>query len=386
MRRIMYIAATIGLVLLSACTQPTTPAPVPPGGTVPPKGAVASQDGEKKWNDILAAARKEGVVTIYGEVTPGARDAMAAGFEAKYGIKMDFVLARSTELAVRWDRENASGIHQVDIFFMGGGTSVLAMKPKGAFQPIPSFLILPEVLDSKAWPGGAIRYLDKDKTIIPLTDAWTTYTGINTDLVKEGQLRSYKDLLKPEWKGKVILFDPSVPGAGAGWATFMITDAYGLEGGKEFMRQMAATEPLVLRDVRQTVEFVAKGRYAVGIGVQHALTVEFKQLGAPITINRFVEGGNLNPGSGCVELAAKPAHPNAATVFLNWLLTAEGQTATNKPVGNPPVRLGLSIEGIDPTKVARPEDKAFLTDENFYKVQGEAMKIAREIFGSILMR
>lgn len=384
MRAILYLPAVIGLVWLIACTRPAAPAPVEPGVTTPARPKVAAADAQKKWEDLLAAGKKEGTVTIYGEITPGTRDALVEGFEAKYGIKLDFVIGRSNEMAVRWDREHASGINQPDIFFMGGGTSILSMKPKGAFQPIEPFVALPEARDPKAWPGGSIRFLDNDRTVIPLTSAWTSYTGVNTNLVKEGDLKSYKDILKPEWKGKVILFDPSRPGAGAGWATFMITDAFGLEGGKDFMRQLAATRPVVLRDVRQAVEFVSKGAYAIGIGVQHALTVEFKQMGAPITINRFVEGGNINPGSACVELSAKPPHPNAAAVFLNWLLSREGQIASNRATGNPPVRLDAAIEGIDPTKMARPGDKAFLTDEKFYKTQGEAMKIAGEIFAPLL--
>ncbi|MBI4333276.1 MAG: extracellular solute-binding protein [Chloroflexi bacterium] len=383
MKRMMYGLLLVCLLSVAvACAQAG-----PTAGTPPPKAspaAAAVSGWQKKWDDTLAAAKKEGVVVFYAEVTPGMRDAVAAGLENRFGVRVEFVAGRATELAPRWERERAGGINQADVFLIGGGTGILTMKPQGAFQPIEPHLMLPEVTDPNAWEGGKIRFIDSDRMMIPMTSSFTTYTGINTDLIKEGQLQSYRDLLKPEWKGKLILMDPSVAGAAAGWGTFMITDAFGMEGGKDYMRQMAATEPPISKDVRQAVEWVSRGRYAIGVGVQHALTVEFKQMGAPITIQRFVEGGNINPGASVLEMAARPQHPNAAAVFVNWLLTKEGQIAMNKPAGNPPIRKDLVIEGIDPTKIARPGEKAFLTDENFFKVQGQALAIAREIFGALL--
>ncbi len=384
-KTIIVISAILGMLLAAAvlgCTPSGAPGPAQPPAAGSP--TVAAPDWQKRWDETLAAAKKEGVVVFYAEVTPGQREALAAAFENRYGIKIEFVVGRATELAPRWQREKAAGVNQADVFSIGGGTGILSMKPQGAFKPVEPALMLPEVLDAGAWEGGKLRFLDSDKMIIPMTSSFTTYTAVNTDLVKEGQIQSYRDLLKPEWKGKLVLMDPTVAGAAAGWATFMITDAFGMEGGKEYMRQLAATEPLIIKDTRQAIEWVSRGRYHVGMGVQHALTVEFKLMGSPITIQRFIEGGNINPGASCVELAANPAHPNAAIVFMNWLLTKEGQTALNKPAGNPPIRKDLVIEGIDPTKSPRPGEKAFLTDENFFKVQGEAMKIAREIFGHLL--
>lgn len=387
MRRIVYCLVIFALALgvFASCAQGSAPsATQPPAATKANPTVVVTPSLQAKWEQTLAAARKEGVVVFYAEVTPGMREAVAAAFESKYGIKVEFVVGRATELAPRWEREKAGGVNQADVFLIGGGTGVLSMKPQGAFQRVEPQLMLPEVLDPNAWEGGKVQFLDKDRMIIPLTSSFTTYTGINTDMVKEGQLKSYKDVLKPEWKGQLVLMDPTVAGAAAGWATFMITDAFGMEGGKDYMRQLAATEPIMVKDIRQAVEWVSRGRYAMGMGLQHALTVEFKQMGAPITIQRFVEGGNINPGASCLELAANPAHPNAAVVFTNWLLTKEGQVAMNKPAGNPPIRKDLVIEGIDPTKIARPGEKAFLTDENFFKVQGQAMQIAREIYGPLL--
>ncbi|MBI4333275.1 MAG: extracellular solute-binding protein [Chloroflexi bacterium] len=391
MRKVLYLLVALILAssLVAACTGATSPAGTPPPATAPAKGAAGTQaaDWQKKWDSTLAAAKKEGTLTIYGEINPELRESLVQGFEKKYDIKLEFVIGKSAELSARWEREYGAGIKQVDVFHMGGGTAILAMKPKGAFAPLEPYFILPEVTDPGGWRGGKVNFLDEARSVIALNAAYTTYVGVNTDLVKEGQIKSYRDLLKPEWKGKVVLFDPSIPGAGAGWATFAITDAFGgLEAGKEFMRQFAATQPEVTRDVRTHVEWVAKGKYAVGVGAQHATLSEFKAMGAPITINRMVEGGNFNPGSGCLEVSPYPVHPNATAVYVNWILSKDGQAAFARGFGSPPVRIDVPAEGIDPSKMARPEDKAFLTDEKFFQVQGDAIRISREIFGPLLMR
>ncbi len=383
MKSIGYLSFAVFVLILIGCGQNVGTAPTSPAASPPAEGVtVAVPSWQQKWESTLAEAKKEGSLTVYGEINPELRDALIEGFEKKYGIKIEFVIGKSAELSARWEREHSAGINQVDIFHMGGGTAILAMKPKGAFAPLESYFILPEVTESGGWRDGNIRFLDAARSVIPLNGAFTTYIAVNTDLVKEGQIKSYKDFLKPEWKGKVVLFDPSIAGAGAGWATFLITDAYGMDGGKEYLRQLAATKPDMTRDVRQHVEWIAKGKYAIGAGAQHASVSEFKTAGAPLNIVRVEEGGNLNPASGCLEVSPAPVHPNAAAVYINWILTKEGQIAFNKGFGSPPVRIDVTVPGIDPSKMARPEDKAFLTDERFFEIQGQAMAISKEIFGA----
>lgn len=346
-------------------------------------GAPAVPEWQKKWDKVVAAAKKEGSLAIYGNIDPKTMRDVQQVFTSRYGINLEMMSGKSAELIARLERERAAGLNVVDVYTMGGATAVLDMKPKGMIAPLEPYLILPEAKDPKAWPAGRVSFLDKAKTIIPLNSGWTTYVAINTNLIKNGDLKSYRDLLDPKWKGKIILYDPWVAGAAAGWATLMITDVYGPEGGKEYLRQFAATNPISIRDVRLQVEWVAKGKYPIGVGVQHAEVSQFKESGAPININRFIEGGNLNPGSACLEVAPNPPHPNAAAVYINWLLSREGQTVYSRGTGSPPVRTDVPIEGlgIDDSKIARPEDKAYLTTEEYFLTQGKAIKLAKEIWG-----
>lgn len=343
-----------------------------------------SQSGWKaKWDKTVAAAKKEGKLVVYGELTPDARKLLTSSFQKKFGIRLEWVTGKSIEVARKYLAERAAGLNLPDVFHMGGGTGFNFMKGKGAFVSLEPYIILPEVKDPKAYINDRFPALDKDMMIVALNSAYTSYVAVNTNLVKPGDLKSYRDLLDPRWKGKIVLYDPAVPSAAAGWATFMISDAFGREAGTQFLKDFAATKPLMIKNVRQQVEWVARGKYAIGVGTQHASVSSFKKLGSPIDIQRFSEGGSINPASGFIERSAKPPHPNAATVYFNWLLTDEGQAVFAKGYASPGIRKGVSIEGVDSIKIARPGEKTFFTEEAFYKLQGVAMKMSKKIFAPL---
>lgn len=375
------IAASVFMVLVLglACGQSAGPAATQAPAAPVAKEKVQAQEWQKKWDNVLSLAKQEGQVMVYGaQLAPSVRDALAKGLNARHGLELEFVIGSNAEITARWEKEKNAGISLADIFMTG--SAITTLTPIGALASLEPYLILPEVLDGKVWPEGKIPYLYKDKTAIPLSSAWTSYVAINTDMVKGGQLVSYRDLLKPEWKGKIAIHDPTIPGAAAGFAAFMITDAFGMEAGKEYLRQFAATKPVITKDVRLLVEWVARGKYPISVGAYQSMVSDFKAQGAPIDFNRFIEGGNLNPAAGVVHLSVKPRNPNAATVFINWVLTAEGQTIYANAERSPAVRTDVKLENIDPIRVARPGDKVFWTDEKFYLAQGEVIKFNREIF------
>ncbi len=341
---------------------------------------MAAEDWKQKWENTLAAAKKEGKVVVYGEVTPDARTLLGAAFMETFGIPIEWVAGKSAELATKYLAERSAGLKNADAFHMGIASSINLMKPKGAVVPLEPYLILPEVKDPTAYLYDRVPGLDKEMTLIALNFAYTSYVAVNTTLVKDGELKSYKDLLHPKWKGKVVLFDPLIPSAATGWATFMIGKAYGLEAGTKFLRDFVATEPMTIKDVRQQVEWVARGKYAIGVGVQHALVSDFKKAGAPLDMPRFAEGGNINPASGFIQLPPNPAHPSAAIIYLNWLLTDKGQAMYAQGFSSPSVRKGVQVKDLDPIKVAKPGEKAFLADEEWYRLQTKGLPLFKEIF------
>ncbi|NIO08742.1 MAG: extracellular solute-binding protein, partial [Deltaproteobacteria bacterium] len=96
------------------------------------------------------------------------------------------------------------------------------------------------------------------------------------------------------------------------------------------MRALARQDLLILRDYQQELDGLAHGRYPILVGTSDA-TAEFKMAqGVPIEIvdpRTVKEGSDRNPANGAVALINNAPHPNAAKVFINWLLSKEAQTA-----------------------------------------------------------
>ncbi|MBI2934328.1 MAG: extracellular solute-binding protein, partial [Chloroflexi bacterium] len=226
-------------------------------------------------------------------------------------------------------------------------------------------------------------YFDKDHLLVPLTVGYQSYILVNSDLVKEGQIKSYADLLDPKWKGKIVLFDPTTGGgSGINWVTFVLKHALGVEEGKKFFQSlMAQQEMAVTRDGRLQVEGLARGKYAIAIAPTVSLVSEFIASGAPLKWARLQEGGSLAPAASVIGLVEKPAHASAGVVMVNWLLSTEGQRAFSREFGQPATRLGVSTEGIDPGRVPIPGEKAYLADEDFTVFSKDtSIGVAREVF------
>jgi hypothetical protein len=87
------------------------------------------------------------------------------------------------------------------------------------------------------------------------------------------------------------------------------------------------------RDYRQATDWLAQKRFAIFLFSQSDDTLNAKQQGLPVQVldtTGWKEGVGLDPVGGAYALMDKPAHPNAAKVLLNWLLSRDGQTAVQR--------------------------------------------------------
>ena len=78
---------------------------------------------------------------------------------------------------------------------------------------------------------------------------------------------------------------------------------------------------MVGRNLRQLGEPVARGKSAISIGVSYYTYLPFIKAGLPVkSISNIKEGYYAGTGSGNLAVLKNQAHPNAAKVFVNWLL------------------------------------------------------------------
>jgi len=80
----------------------------------------------------------------------------------------------------------------------------------------------------------------------------------------------------------------------------------------------------------------------------------------------------------------KAAHPNAAIVFLNYLLTHEGQTAYSKAGGATVRRLDVPTDHLHPSTILVPGHTYLEMNEDLASMHMENSALAKKIFGSLL--
>jgi iron(III) transport system substrate-binding protein len=71
-------------------------------------------DWQKHWNETLAAAKKEGKVVVAGSPDPVMRNQIIPRFTELYGIQVDFIAGRSSQIISKVRLERAAGQYLVD--------------------------------------------------------------------------------------------------------------------------------------------------------------------------------------------------------------------------------------------------------------------------------
>jgi iron(III) transport system substrate-binding protein len=167
---------------------------------------------------------------------------------------------------------------------------------------------------------------------------------VNTNLVNPGEIASYTSLLAPRWQGKILADDPRVPGNGQGTFAFFYRHP---DLGPNFIRSLAAQGLATSRDDAEAIGKLGSGAYAFLLGGSTAEAQEAIKRGEPIAIvnaKALREGTDTTAGYGAVAIFKKPAHPSAAQVYLNWLLSKEGQSSLLRNAGYLSKRLDIPLE------------------------------------------
>jgi len=162
---------------------------------------------------------------------------------------------------------------------------------------------------------------------------------INTDMVKESEVKGLKDLLDPRWKGKLLLPDVRVMGD-----AFWPMTAARLSMGDDVVKKLFVDqEPVLSRDNRQVAEFMVRGRYPIALGVNPQILATYQKQGLAknLKLLHFAEMATMSSSSSTIWLVNRAPHPNAAKVFINWLLTRDAQVTWAKEVETNSRRTGI---------------------------------------------
>lgn len=381
----LFIFCFSTFLILAACSQKLTPPSLLDKSSLPqPQIAqgLTKAEWELDWESTIKAAKRERKVVIHSGSSPEIREAVRKAFEERFGITVESVPGATGQIAAKIIAEHRANIFDFDIYNAGAATFLTMLKPAGIVAPLSPVLVLPEVLDSKAWYGGKIPFIDEDNTIAISIMAPPGNFVINTFLVKPGEINSYQSLLDPKWKGKIILAYPARPPGGLTWFTAFV---YSGTLNLDYMRALARQEPFMSQDRRQAAEWLVRGKYAISVGTAWTYFEEFYKAGMPVKSVDPLEGDYVSAGGAAIGLMKNAPHPNATKVFVNWFLSKEGVTVLSKAYDKHSMRVDVSTEGLTELRLRKPSIKYIsIETEEFYLKASEYSKIAEEIFGPLM--
>ncbi|HEX9878760.1 MAG TPA: extracellular solute-binding protein, partial [Candidatus Binatia bacterium] len=341
---------------------------------------MAQDEWRQEWEKVLAAAKKEGTVAVLGPRQVQARD-LLVGFEKVYGIKVEYLGGSGRTMSPRVLSERRAQRYGWDVYVGGTTTGLTALGPAGALDPLAPAMILPTVKDPKYWRDGHHEYADRaGKLQLGFAVTRRSTIMINPKLVKPEEIRSHRDLLDPKWTGKIVMDDPRR--SGPGQATFLFFLLHP-DLGADFIRALAKQKAVLLADYQQELDGLAHGRYPILLGSSDA-SAEYKiSQGVPIHLvdpRQLKEGTDAGTSNGATALMNRAPHPNAARVFINWLLSKEAQTGYSKNMQYVSRRLDVPTDHMREWRVPPPGTIGTYSEDALDK-KDALLALLREVFG-----
>jgi iron(III) transport system substrate-binding protein len=256
--------------------------------------------------ELIDAAKKEGEFVFYSGIPVPDAQAMLAALEKKYPfLKTTFYRATGPALVSRIQTEQRAGTHIWDAMNSTGFEPYVLLE-QGFFAKYDS----PE---RRTFPEG-----HKDNE-----GFWTTmYTSpmvltYNTRLVSPAELpKDYAELLNPKWKGRLALDSSDFE-----WYA-NLRKIWGAERAQKFLEGLRKQEVRLVQGRALLTELLGSGEVAMLVNNFLQNAIEAKRKGSA------VEMLPLDPvvsAAGLVGINKFAPHPNAAKLFVDFVLSKEGQ-------------------------------------------------------------
>jgi len=311
---------------------PATVAQATPATTAPAAASTTSSQAisDADWQQVIAAAKSEGHLSVATYAGTGYRKVMDA-FEAAYpGVKVDQTPFQSSsrDFFPRFFQERQAGLYQWDVMLVPATEPLVQAVPQGAIDPIRPLIVRADVLDDKNWVDGFDGgWLDKGKVYsYAITRSRSQTLWVDTNQVQDGEIKSYKDLLDPKWNGKIFAGDLRTKGSGFWPGTTLRIKT----GSDDVIKQVwKDTNAVLSTDARQLTEQMVRGAYPIGLGaVSLPILLDFLSQGQGKNLKSIptAELDYVNSADHVLVYANKAPNPNAAKVFVNWVLGKEGST------------------------------------------------------------
>lgn len=330
----------LALVLLASCSPgaspvsnlATAPAAAPARSTSPASNLPPPASQDDAWAKVVQAAKKEGRLTIYSYNMVGdVGIKVSQAFAENYGFKPEIVTGGGAALAEKILTEKRNAMMTADIMD-ANPLQISNIKAAGTTTSSSEIPVLKErgVWRIEPWLN------DAEKHILLHTTLYLT-SFANTNVLKSQDFpKSFAELAQPQWKGKMGTWDAAIS---SGPTNLFLT----------LLRRKLIDENTLRAIGRNDVRFVASNADASRSLIQgtYALDIEtgnitygqiYASVGTPLPIRPIaMQEGTVFTNNALAAVKDGP-HPNAAKVFLNWLLSPEGQNVFVKAQLLTPVR------------------------------------------------
>lgn len=283
----------------------------------------AVAQGTKSWDELVAAAQREGKVVVMGPPDQDVRRTLPPAFKARYGITVEYIGGRTSEQAGRLRSERNSGLYTADVTIGGVQSMSTIFHREKMLEPLRPALMLPEVLDGSKWKKGELWFADPEQQyVLRLSNQVQPSFYVNTSLVDPKEIRTGSDLFNPKWRGKMAAEDPSLLGSGVNLAARVFL-TFGPEGVKKLYVDQ---QPAISRDARQLTDWLLRGTYPIVFNADDDQVEKMRAEGFPVaTIFGLPElPATVSAGFGMLAMFNNAPHPEAAKVFVNWIASKEG--------------------------------------------------------------
>jgi iron(III) transport system substrate-binding protein len=267
--------------------------------------AIYTYQGADRDARLVEKARAEGTLTLYTSMATTESGPLAHAFEKKYGIKVQLWRALSENVLQRAVTEARGSRRSMDVV----ETNAPEVEALGREQVTAEFFS-PYLADLPAWAKPAHRRWASDRA-----NLWVT--GYNTDKVKREDLpAALEGFTDPKWKGRIAL-----EATDADWM-YGVINFMGEQRGLDFFRRLAALKPEMRKGHILVAQLVAAGELTLCLTTYSGNADSIKSKGGPIDWS-VVEPLVGRPQA--LSVAKNAPHPHAALLFVDYVLSPEGQ-------------------------------------------------------------
>ena len=263
-------------------------------------------------SSFVDAGKKEGKAVVYGSLESDSAGAIFAEFKKKTGIEVEYWRASATKVMDRALSEYRAGRPLFDIILTNDNPMQIMFK-EGIFAKYESPAakdFTKESIDPNLGP----RYRNVVIGVV-----------YNKSTIGADAPKSLEDLVKPQYRGKIVMPDPTQHTTTTQWVA-SLEKLMGKEKAEKYIRDLAAQKPILVESLLPAAERVATGETPIAISYVKYVQI-YGQRGAPLD---YVRLGKFMGDGHYLTLSNKALHPNAGKALIDYFLGPESMTMMAK--------------------------------------------------------